>query len=125
MHAERMTGFQKLRVPQGVGPVVCGDALILPKAVPAMRYPAWPSDILQRRDRRVAWGAPAQIVNASLDKPYGRTAYGFTIPASTLPLGGDRPPALGRTQRLGQTQWQRELSISSPPPASNAHNDLR
>ena len=48
-----MRRSQKLRVPEGVGPLVCGDALVLPKADPAMEYPAWPAGVLRCEDRRI------------------------------------------------------------------------
>ena len=40
---------------------------------------------------------------------------------------GDHPPAwcLERTQQPGATKQQRELDISSPPPASSAAEDQR
>ena len=59
-HAEDMYESQKLRVPGRIGPLVCGDATELPRADPAMRYPAWSSDLPWREDRGLTCDAPAR-----------------------------------------------------------------
>ena len=57
-----------MRVPGGIGPLVCGDATELPKADPAMRYPAWPSDLPRRDDRGPACDAPAILAMIEVER---------------------------------------------------------
>ena len=123
-----MRRSQKLRVPEGVGPLVCGDALVLPKADPAMEYPAWPAGVLRCEDRRITLWLARDRRKRQLERNPGGEQL-MALHSRHQRCGKDWRRGSGGSSSRGRPSNRGDQATArarhpSPTPTSSAVDDL-